>query len=553
MMVGFGLWPHSFSSLSRQLWIQGCVERGRGMAAALQVLPCLFRAPSRPFLWGPPVARMSSGMALAEQARQLFESAVVAVQPGPMLQRALSLDPSGRQMKVRDRSFQLRENLYLVGFGKAVLGMAAAAEELLGQHLVQGVISVPKGIRTAMEHAGKQEMLLKPHSRIQVFEGAEDNLPDRDALRAALAIQQLAEGLTADDLLLVLISGGGSALLPAPIPPVTLEEKQMLTKLLAARGATIQELNTIRKALSQLKGGGLAQAAYPAQVVSLILSDVIGDPLEVIASGPTVASDHNVQDCLQILNRYGLRAALPRSVKTVLSRADSDPRGPHACGHVLNVIIGSNSLALAEAQRQAEVLGYHAMVLSTAMQGDVKSVAQFYGLLARVAAAHLTSPMARYLLEEEAKLHQLAAELQLPDLQLEEALEAVAKAKGPVCLLAGGEPTVQLQGSGKGGRNQELALRVGTELGTQPLGPIDVLFLSGGTDGQDGPTKAAGAWVMSDLVSQASAEGLDIATVLSHNDSYTFFCSLQGGTHLLHTGLTGTNVMDVHLLIFHPQ
>lgn len=288
-------------------------------------------------------------------------------------------------------------------------------------------------------------------------------------------------------------------------------------------------------------------------MVSLILSDVIGDPLEVIASGPTVASDHSVQDCLQILNRYGLRAALPRSVKTVLSRADSDPRGPHACGHVLNVIIGSNSLALAEAQRHAEVLGYHATVLSTAMQGDVKSVAQFYGLLARVAAARLTSPIAGHLLEEEAKLHQLAAELQLPDLQLEEALEAVAKAKGPVCLLAGGEPTVQLQGSGKGGRNQELALRVGTELGTQPLGPIDVLFLSGGTDGQDGPTKVAGAWVMSDLVSQASAEGLDIATVLSHNDSYTFFCSLQGGTHLLHTGLTGTNVMDVHLLIFRPQ
>ncbi|GAB1294614.1 Glycerate kinase [Apodemus speciosus] len=506
---------------------------------------------------------MTSGMTLAEQARQLFDSAVGAVQPGPMLQRTLSLDPSGRQLKVRDRTFQLRENLYLVGFGKAVLGMAAAAEELLGQHLVQGVISVPKGIQAAVEHAGKQEMLLKPHSHIQVFEGAEDNLPDRDALRAALAIQQLAEGLTADDLLLVLISGvgaadrepggGGSALLPAPIPPVTLEEKQTLTKLLAARGATIQELNTIRKALSQLKGGGLAQAAYPAQVVSLILSDVIGDPLEVIASGPTVASAHNVQDCLQILNHYGLRAALPRSVKTVLSRADSDPHGPHTCGHVLNVIIGSNSLALAEAQRQAEALGYRAMVLSTAMQGDVRSVARFYGLLARVAAARLTPSLAERPLEEETKLHQLAAELQLPDLQLEEALEAVAKAQGPVCLLAGGEPTVQLQGSGKGGRNQELALHVGVELGRQPLGPIDVLFLSGGTDGQDGPTKVAGAWVTSDLSSQASAESLDVAAFLADNDSYTFFCRFQGGTHLLHTGLTGTNVMDVHLLICHPQ
>lgn len=523
------------------------------MAAALQVLPCLVRAPLRPLLWGAPVARLASGMALAEHARQLFESAVGAVQPGPMLQKALSLDPDGRKLKVRDRSFQLRQNLYLVGFGKAVLGMAAAAEELLGQHLVQGVISVPKGIRAAMERAGKQEMLLKPHSRVQVFEGAENNLPDHDALRAALAIQQLAEGLTADDLLLVLISGGGSALLPAPIPPITLEEKQVLTKLLAAHGATIQELNTMRKALSQLKGGGLAQAAYPAQVVSLILSDVVGDPVEVIASGPTVASTHSVQDCLHILNRYGLRAALPRSVKTVLSRADSDPRGPHTCGHVLNVIIGSNMLALAEAQKQAEVLGYRAMVLSTAMQGDVKNVAQFYGLLARVAGARLISSTAGTSVEDDAKLHELAAEFQLPDLKLQEALEAVAEARGPVCLIAGGEPTVQLQGSGKGGRNQELALRVGAELGRWPLGPVDVLFLSGGTDGQDGPTEAAGAWVMPELTIQAAAEGLDVATFLAHNDSYTFFCRLQGGAHLLYTGPTGTNVMDTHLLFLRPR
>ncbi|XP_042522022.1 glycerate kinase [Dipodomys spectabilis] len=529
------------------------------MAVALQVLPCVVRASSRPFSWRAPAARLASGMALAEHARQVFDSAVGAVQPGPMLHRALALDPGGQQLKVRDRSFQLKQNLYLVGFGKAVLGMAAAAEELLGQHLVQGVISVPKGIRAAMEQAGKQEMLLKPHSHIQVFEGAEDNLPDRDALRAALAIRQLAEGLTAHDLLLVLISGGGSALLPAPIPPVTLEEKQTLTKLLAARGATIQELNTIRKALSQLKGGGLAQAAYPAQVVSLILSDVVGDPVEVIASGPTVASAHNVQDCLHILNRYGLRAALPRSVKTVLARADSDPRGPHACGHVLNVIIGSNVLALAEAQKQAEALGYRAAVLSTSLQGDVRLLARFYGLLARVAAARLIPSTTAGASgddeaeEEKGRLHKLAAELQLSDLQLEEALGAVMETRGPVCLLAGGEPTVQLQGSGRGGRNQELAMLVGAELGRQPLGPVEALFLSGGTDGRDGPTEAAGAWVMRELCSQATAQGLDMATFLAHNDSHTFFCRLQGGSHLLYTGMTGTNVMDVHLLFLQPQ
>lgn len=299
---------------------------------------------------------------------------------------------------------------------------------------------------------------------------------------------------------------------------------------------------------------GLSLAsATPPQVVSLILSDVVGDPVEVIASGPTVASVHSVQDCLHILNRYGLRAALPRSVKTVLARADSDPHGPHACGHVLNVIIGSNALALAEAQKQAEALGYKAVVLSTAIQGDVKNVAQFYGLLARVAGACLTMPAAGTSVEEDKQLYELAAQLQLPDLQLKEALEAVVGAQGPVCLLAGGEPTVQLQGSGKGGRNQELALRVGVELGQWPLEPIDVLFLSGGTDGQDGPTEAAGAWVRPELARQAVAEGLDVAAFLAHNDSYTFFCRFQGGAHLLHTGLTGTNVMDAHLLFLRPR
>ena len=299
---------------------------------------------------------------------------------------------------------------------------------------------------------------------------------------------------------------------------------------------------------------GLSLAsATPPQVVSLILSDVVGDPVEVIASGPTVASVHSVQDCLHILNRYGLRAALPRSVKTVLARADSDPHGPHACGHVLNVIIGSNALALAGAHEQAEARGYKAVVLSTAIQGDVKNVAQFYGLLARVAGACLTMPAAGTSVEEDKQLYELAAQLQLPDLQLKEALEAVVGAQGPVCLLAGGEPTVQLQGSGKGGRNQELALRVGVELGQWPLEPIDVLFLSGGTDGQDGPTEAAGAWVRPELARQAVAEGLDVAAFLAHNDSYTFFCRFQGGAHLLHTGLTGTNVMDAHLLFLRPR
>ncbi|XP_074054227.1 glycerate kinase [Macrotis lagotis] len=521
------------------------------MAATLRVLPGFARTRPCPVLWGSSVSWSASNMALAKQAWQLFESAVGAVMPGPMLRRTLAVDTETGQLKVRDRNFQLHHNLYLAGFGKAVLGMAAVAEELLSEHLVQGVISVPKGIQAAMERAGMKNMLLKPHSQIQVFEGAKDNLPDRDALQAALAIRDLAEGLTADDLLLVLISGGGSALLPAPIPPVTLEEKQLLTKLLAAHGATIHELNTIRKALSQLKGGGLARAAYPAQVVSLILSDVVGDPVDVIASGPTVANEHNVQDCLHILSRYDLRAALPRSVKTVLSRADSDPRGPPACGHVLNVVIGSNSLALAEAQRRAQALGYQALILSTVVQGEVGRLARFYGLLAQAAGVRLSS-QAMKITKEEDELWDLVEELQLSDLKLEEVLEAVEGAKGPVCLLAGGESTVKVQGSGKGGRNQELALRVGVEMSGSTTRDWEALFLSGGTDGQDGPTEAAGAWVTPAIANEAAAEGLDVAAFLANNDSNTFFRRLQGGVHLLCTGLTGTNVMDVHLLLLRP-
>uniref|UniRef100_A0A8C6YYU7 Glycerate kinase n=1 Tax=Nothoprocta perdicaria TaxID=30464 RepID=A0A8C6YYU7_NOTPE len=193
-------------------------------------------------------------------------------------------------------------------------------------------------------------MLLKPGSRIEVMEGARDNRPDAAALRAAGAIRALAEGLGADDVLLVLISGGGSALLPAPTPPVLLEEKEALTRLLAARGAAIQELNAVRKALSVLKGGGLARLAHPARVVSLILSDVIGDPVDVIASGPTAASAHGAQDCLRILAKYDLLRGLPASVQAVLGSAE--PAAPHDYSHVANVVVGSNALALAEAKQQ---------------------------------------------------------------------------------------------------------------------------------------------------------------------------------------------------------
>ncbi|KAK2534322.1 Glyctk [Columba guinea] len=401
-------------------------------------------------------------------------------------------------------------------------------------------------------------MLLKPHSKIQVIEGAKNNLPDQEALKGAVAIQELAKGLTADDLLLVLISGGGSALLPAPIPPILLEEKEKLTKTLASRGAAIQELNIVRKTLSLLKGGGLARLAYPAQVVSLILSDVIGDPLDIIASGPTAASSHSIQDCLQILTKYNLLQSLPESVEMVLSHSPTKPTAPEDYSHVCNVIIGSNALALDEAKRQAEGLGYATLILSPAICGEVSRIAALYCQLVQLGCLGLAG-LGEGAQGDKARgnLLQLAAELDIPGLNLAEFLQAMRGLgpERPVCILAGGETTVQLQGTGKGGRNQELALRVGLGLHQaqaaegRSLARCDVVFLSGGTDGQDGPTEAAGAFCSPELVREALRDGLDVEAFLNNNDSYTFFSHFQDGRHLLVTGLTGTNVMDIQAIL----
>ncbi|XP_025066206.1 glycerate kinase isoform X2 [Alligator sinensis] len=538
------------------------------MPLALTALHGISRACLTPACWAS-ASRLTSellphSMSLREHGQYLFRSAVDVVLPARMLRRALELrTDGGPQLVVRGRAFPAQRNLYLVGFGKAVLGMAAAAEEILGDHLLRGVVSVPLGIQACLQQASCREMLLKPHSRIQVIEGAKYNLPDREALRAARAICELAEGLTADDLLLVLISGGGSALLPAPKPPVLLEEKEKVTKLLASRGATIQELNTIRKALSMLKGGGLAQAAYPAQVLSLILSDVIGDPVDFIASGPTVASSHSTQDCFEILAKYNLLSSLPKSVETVLHSSSSDSVRSKDYSHVYNVIIGSNSLALEEAKHQAEALGYLTLILSAAVCGEVNRVAKLYGLLIQFVCLSMAGPGVDSLIDKvRSDLLQLAAELDIPSLNLTEFLRTLQGfgPERPVCLLAGGETTVQVQGSGQGGRNQELALRVGLELhkakSTRAGGILagwEVMFLSGGTDGQDGPTEAAGAFSSLELVDRAGQEGLEVEAFLSNNDSYTFFSKFQNGCHLLMTGLTGTNVMDIQAVLIRAR
>ncbi|CAI9592693.1 unnamed protein product [Staurois parvus] len=490
---------------------------------------------------------------LQADAHQIFQSAVSAVLPPRMLQRALVVKESSGSavLQCGGREFWLDRNLYLVGFGKAVLGMAAAAERIVGRHLVRGVISIPLGMAESLKRAGKSDMLLPAMGRVLVMEGAANNMVDEAAERAAGEIRELAERLQEDDILLVLISGGGSALLPAPVPPLTLQDKQTITQQLALRGATIQELNTIRRALSQLKGGGLARAAYPAQVVSLILSDVIGDDFNVIASGPTVPSTRSAEDCLQILSRYSLRGAVSDAVEEALSSGPGVEEVEHF-PHVHNILIGSNLIALRETERESQKLGYLPLLLSSAISGDVTLVSRFFALLARVISAILASSPEQAQLEQE--ILELASAMAIPGRNsLPERLQEVKEARNAdaVCALFGGEITVQVRGKGKGGRNQELALRVATEWHRSSAGMsgCEVLFLSGGTDGQDGPTDAAGASSYPQLVAQALEDGLDVEGSLNCSDSNSFFRQFQNGRHLLVTGLTGTNVMDVQVLL----
>ncbi|CAG5980009.1 unnamed protein product [Menidia menidia] len=489
-------------------------------------------------------------MSMDSRAREIFAAAVDAVQPDTVVRQ--SIERKDDSIVIDGRKFTLKHNLHVVGFGKAVLGMAAEVERIMGDHLVRGVISVPHGIQQSLQQHGKGHLLLKEDSQIKVMEGAKHNLPDDDAQRAAEGIKQLASKLTEEDLLLVLISGGGSALLPAPVPPISLQEKLDVTRKLAGAGATIQELNTVRRALSLLKGGGLARHAHPAQVIALILSDVIGDPLDLIASGPTVKSEMWPEEILSILERYKVLNSLPASVKDILSiqnpRWQDNKDESSVSEHVHNVVIGSNSVALQCAGRRARELGFRPVVLSPGVCGDVRSVSRLYGLLARFGCStEEPSP------EIAAEVLRLGPEVGVESWDLCRTMQVLEEGRtegwGATCLLAGGEPTVELTGKGRGGRNQELALRVALEFKGMKLPPNGPAFLSGGTDGQDGPTEAAGAITDGGLHDEAQAHGLDVDNFLINNDSYTFFSRLSAGRHLLAPGLTCTNVMDVHMLL----
>jgi len=376
--------------------------------------------------------------------------------------------------------------------------MAAATEEILGDDLTDGLVIVKEGYREA------------GCSRIRLVEAGHP-IPDGRGVQAAVDLGKFLQDSQAEDLVICLISGGGSALLVSPVPRLELSDLQGMTAALLASGAAIQEINTLRKHLEYLKGGGLARRAQPARIITLVLSDVIGDPLDVIASGATVPDPTTYTEAWQILERYNLLEQVPPAVTTRLrlgldGLAPETPKpGDPLFDRVQNVIIGSNRLAAEAAVAQARQEGFSTLLLTTSLQGEARHVGRVLASLGR------------------------------------EMVESGQPLTPPACLVAGGETTVTLTGNGKGGRNQELALSAVRDLG----GLDDVVLVSLATDGGDGPTDAAGAVVSGSTLSRAVALDLDPAAFLKNNDAYHFFQALGD---LIISGPTMTNVNDLTLV-----
>lgn len=433
-----------------------------------------------------------------ENALLIFRAGLKAVDPVHAVQKYLRRQDNS--LIVGDRTYDLKEygGVYVIGAGKASAAMAQSIEDLLGEQLKAGFINVKYG------HS-------RPLRVISVNEAGHP-VPDEAGLSGTQQILRLLRQTGEKDLVIFLISGGGSALLPSPTEGLTLEDMQRVTQRLLESGASIHEINAIRKHISRVKGGQLARLAYPSTLVSLILSDVIGDNLDSIASGPTVPDNSTYQDCLHILEKYGLARKIPGAVLNHLEKGTQGEieETPKAKDPVFektqNVIIGSNIQAVEAAREKAEALGYNSLILSTFVQGETREIAKMHAAIARevLAHGHPISP--------------------------------------PACLVSGGETTVTIRGRGLGGRNQEFALAAAIEID----GLEEVVVLSGGTDGTDGPTEAAGAIADGTTVRRAKAMGLDAGHYLRENDSYHFFKSLGD---LLITGPTLTNVMDLRLIL----
>jgi hydroxypyruvate reductase len=445
-----------------------------------------------------------SRAALRAAARGILREAVLAADPRHLVRRRLRREAGSLEVAgVRHRLD--RGRIVLAAVGKAAVPMASAAEDVLGDRLAEAIVVTAEGA-PGPSPAGAA-------ARVR-FRTASHPVPDARGLAAAAEVESLARGLGREDLLLVLLSGGASALLPSPAEGVTLEDKARTTSLLLRAGSTIHELNAVRKHLSRLKGGGLARAAAPARVVALVLSDVVGDDLSTIASGPTVPDPTTFADAVEALRRRGVLDDVPGPVRSRLlagaeGRISETPKaGDPAFRRVATRIVGSNRLSVEAAAREARRRGLRPRVLTTRLEGEAREVAR---VLVGV---------------------------------LRECVEAGRPASPPLCLLAGGETTVTVRGDGQGGRNQELAVAAAQALHGFPV-PAVVASLA--TDGIDGASDAAGG--IADDTSAARAEALGLAPAaafLAASDTRNYLGPLGD---LILTGPTGTNVVDVVALL----
>ncbi|KYM78760.1 Glycerate kinase [Atta colombica] len=438
--------------------------------------------------------------------RDIFRSAVKAMSPNEIIRRRVKLRDNA--LYVDERSFPLKGDVYLIGFGKAVMGMAVELERVLGDTLKKGIVSVPSMSWDAMWAFEDKSSFPKLHnSRIDYREGGVNNQPDNRSLDTTHDIIDLVEKLTETDTLVVLVSGGGSALLYMPRPVLDQKDKLEFCKKLQNAGADITELNTVRQKLSLVKGGGLARMAYPASIITLILSDIVGDPIDLIASGPTVYNPRTPEHVVAILKKYNLFQSLEGNLKTVITSKEpfndkpllssvSTKTATKQFKHVTNIIIGNNTMALEAAKLEALRKKLTPIILKNNVTGSVQDVSSAY--------VHLTSLICLVLLNELERKEFYDKVRTMPILSLsidkiDEIFHHLIGNLGGIVLIGGGEPTVVVTGQGKGGRNQELALRFSLDwlakIKTYPrLVEYDVMMLSAGTDGQDGPTDAAGAF-----------------------------------------------------------
>lgn len=435
---------------------------------------------------------------LREDASQIFQAGLAVVAPGAAIEQYCRRE--GDTLWVDGKPYDLKSyhRVLVLGAGKAGASMAAAVETMLLDRIDEGLVVVK------YDH-------LHPLKKVRVMEAAHP-VPDENGIAGARALYELAASADEETLVICVISGGGSALMPYPVEGVSLADKQATTELLLSCGADIHEINSIRKHLSQIKGGGLAKAVFPATMICLILSDVVGDDLDTIASGPCVADSTTFADCLTILAKYSLEEKVPEAAFDYLQRgakeseSQSSTHDDRYFKKVHTVIVGSNYEALKVSKQKAMELGYNTILLSSQIEGETSDAAALHMAIAREVALH-GEPVVR-----------------------------------PACLISGGETTVTIKGNGKGGRNQEFVLAAGL----QEQGLSDFVVLSAGTDGNDGPTDAAGAIWDSSSATRAEELGLSPTQYIANNDSYNFFKPL-GDLYI--TGPTNTNVMDVRIIL----